>query len=121
LNEILLVDDDATIRFGCAHVLEREGYRVTQAETGRVALQLLRRKKFDILITDVIMPEMDGLELIRSVRAVDPDIRIIAMSGGSFRLDLDFLSFASAFGANASLMKPFASHQLLDLLPVRAG
>jgi DNA-binding response OmpR family regulator len=113
---VLLVDDDALLRSSYAEMLGDAGYHVTQAGTGRIALNMLRMIRFDILVTDVIMPDMDGLELIRAVRTFDADLRIIAISGGGTQFDYDYLPCADAFGADAGLLKPFAPDHLLDLI-----
>ncbi len=113
---ILLADDDDVTREVLADMLAEAGHHVVEASTGRVALDRLRRAHFDVLITDVIMPEMDGLELIRAVRLVDTNLRIIAMSAGGSQFGFDFLPYANAFGANGNILKPVQPDELLELI-----
>jgi CheY-like chemotaxis protein len=112
---VLLVDDDAVTRGRCAHALSVSGCKVVAMESGRSALTALRIERFDVLVTDLVMPGMDGHELIRAVRAFDPKLCIIAMSGRA-RRGLDLLPTANALGADAALEKPFAPIRLIDLV-----
>ena len=113
---VLLVDDDDVTREVLADILAEAGHHVVEAATGRVALDRLRRSRFDVLVTDVIMPEMDGLELIRAVRLVDTNLQIIAMSAGGSQFGFDFLPYANAFGANGMILKPVQPDELLELI-----
>ena len=111
---ILVVDDEPELRELIRITLEGAGHRVTVAPDGRKAGDVLRREKFDLLITDVLMPERDGIELIGEVRAKYPALRIVVMTAGG-RVDLeDYLLVARRLGAHAGLAKPFAGRQLLE-------
>ena len=101
MNSILLVDDDLDFRAMQRLVLERRGYAVKEATDGRAALAQLRQRKFDLVIMEIVMPEMEGIETIRRIREQDPDLAIIAVSGGSpyTRADLNLL-VARRMGAN---------------------
>ena len=118
---ILLVDDDDVARETLADMLAENGYHVVEAKTGRVAMDRLRRASFDLLITDLIMPEMDGLELIRAVRAQDTELPIIAMSAAGSQFGFDFLPYAKAFGANGMILKPVKLEELIKLIGLLAS
>ena len=113
MSQILVVDDDRVIRAMSVHLLESAGHRVAEAANGLEALRLLREVAFDILITDLFMPEMDGLELIQSVRTAGSKIRIIAMSGAGALVGTHFLDFAESLGADMVLRKPVVPAALL--------
>src|SRR5438309_1003290 len=109
---ILVIDDDALLRGAIRVVLESAGYEVIEAGDGDAGLRLHREPGADLVVVDLFMPERDGLEVIRAVRAEAPQAKIIAMSGGS-SLQLDLLDAATAFGASRALWKPFAPAMLL--------
>jgi len=109
---ILIIDDDALLRGAIRVVLESAGYDVIEAGDGSAALRLYREQGADLLLVDLFIPEPDGLEVIRAVRAEAPDAKIIAMSGGG-SLKLDLLAAAAAFGASRALWKPFVPSVLL--------
>jgi CheY-like chemotaxis protein len=113
---ILVVDDDAMLRGFIVELLTRRGYAVVEAENGRDALALLERRTFQVVITDIVMPDMEGLATIRQIRAtLGAATRIIAISGeGGDRTQ--YLRHAAVFGADATLEKPFAPPALLALL-----
>ncbi len=117
MPRILLVDDDQLVSTTLLMTLENQGHDVVVCNDGRAALERLQQDAaFDAMITDILMPDMDGLELIRAVRVLAPALRIIAMSGGGRRGNQDFLQFAEAFGADAALAKPFGGETLLATL-----
>jgi DNA-binding NtrC family response regulator len=104
---VLVVDDEPGVRALLRHVLEREGHAVIEAANGRRAMRALHGAPVDLVITDIIMPEQEGMETISEVRRLRPEIKIIAMSGGGRRLTMDFLPLASRMGADLTLEKPF--------------
>lgn len=112
---ILLVDDDNAIQTLIQFCLERAGHHVVCA-TGRApVLTLLSSGHFDLVITDVLMPDIDGTEVITAARIHQPDAAILAMSGGGSHLTADFcLKLAGSFGAGAPLLKPFHLEELMD-------
>src|SRR5438128_11074644 len=112
MARILVIDDDALLRGAIRVVLESAGYEVIEAGDGDAGLRLHREPGADLVVVDLFMPERDGLEVIRAVRAEAPQAKIIAMSGGS-SLQLDLLDAATAFGASRALWKPFAPAMLL--------
>jgi YesN/AraC family two-component response regulator len=110
---ILLIDDEEMIREVVRDMLETAGHEVIEAENGRHGLDQYRKHSIDVVITDILMPEKDGLETIQEVRVLDKDVRIIAMSGGGPSYNLDFLLIAKKLGATATLVKPFHQDALI--------
>ena len=106
---ILLIDDEESMRTLFTVALEQAGYRVMTAEHGKQGLNLLEQEKVKLLLVDIFMPEMDGLELIPLVRKAQPAIKMIAISG-----ELHYLNMAKHLGANDTLRKPFSVQELLD-------
>ena len=115
MTRVLVVDDTPDILGFIRAGLERAGYVVDLADNGREALARQREQACDVLITDIFMPEAEGLETIDRFRAEFPATRIIAMSGGRPRLQ-DYLGVARAIGADAALPKPFGIDELLRTL-----
>jgi CheY-like chemotaxis protein len=110
------VDDNEDMRQSMKRLLEHFGYEVRVAQDGRHALDLQRQAQSDVLISDIFMPDTDGLETIKQFREAFPATRIIAMSGGGASLEADYLSTASVIGADAILRKPFSKESLLQAL-----
>lgn len=113
MARILLVDDEPLLRDSLTIALQRAGHTVTVAQNGAAALKLLAGKTFDVIVTDILMPEMDGLEMIIRIRKDSGNVRIIAMSGGGRTRNMNMLEFATSFGADAVLAKPFLPKQLI--------
>jgi CheY-like chemotaxis protein len=114
-KRILLVDDDSAVRDSIAMVLEGADFLVDQAEQGTTGMQLLRAHEPDLVITDILMPQKEGIETIREIRSLLPHVPIIAISGSAEPL-ADYLKMAQTFGASAILAKPFDPTALLDLV-----
>ncbi len=112
MANILIVDDEVDIRIMLKKMLERENHDVSLAENGKVAVKLIEETQPDILITDLIMPEKEGIETILEVRKKYPDIKIIAISGGGRLEPTDYLKFAKTAGARYTLTKPFTHDEL---------
>ena len=113
MRKILIVDDEQLIREGLKIALEQEGYLVQIAEDGRDALKIMESYKPDVIVTDIIMPEKDGIELIINIRKTNKDMRIIAISGGGRISAKDHLRIASKLGADCIITKPFSAKELI--------
>lgn len=114
MKNILLVDDEASIRMMVRAVLSDEDYTFEEASNGTVALEMLEAKEYDLIITDVIMPDCDGIELVMQVRRKLPDIKVIVMSGGG-RVRADhYLNLAEKLGAARVFEKPFNTAELRE-------
>ncbi len=106
MKKILVVDDEEPMRNLLRDLLSGS-YEVSLAENGRKALTLLAGNTFDLLITDVMMPELDGVELVTNIRAKNIDLKIIAISGGDKTGVFDFLPIVKLLGADITFNKPF--------------
>ncbi|MBZ0325598.1 MAG: response regulator [Alphaproteobacteria bacterium] len=111
---VLLIDDEAMIRDVVRAHLEAVKFDVTEARDGREGVACYRKQRYDLVITDIIMPDQEGIATIRDIRAIDPEAKIIAMSGGGRRNNFEFLGYTEKLGAMASLEKPFTRQQLLE-------
>ena len=108
MSRILLIDDDEAFRTTLRLTLTQLGHNVSEACDGREGLQLHSVEPADVVFTDIIMPDREGIETIIALRRTQPDVRIIAMSGGG-RVDArDYLSMAKKLGARCVLEKPFS-------------
>jgi CheY-like chemotaxis protein len=110
---ILVVDDEEELRELIRHVLERAGHAVACARDGREASSVLTTRSFDVVVTDMLMPDQDGLELITELKSKYPAVKIVAMSGGGQIGSDQYLSMAKGFGADVLLRKPFTHQTLL--------
>ena len=114
MARILIIDDEDELRSMLRRMLEQAGHQVTEAVNGAEGIQLYEQDAHDLIITDIIMPEKEGVETIIALRRADPDLPIIAISGGG-RLDAtDFLTMTKKLGARRTLSKPFRRDQLLE-------
>lgn len=113
MKRVLVVDDDATVRDLLKVILEKEGYAVSVAADGKEAIRFVRGKPVDLIITDIIMPEQEGLKTIFDLRREYRKIKIIAISGGGQYGLKDYLEAAAAFGADRTIAKPFDRKELV--------
>lgn len=113
MAHILLIDDDAGVRRFMGTVLRRAGHEVTEATDGLKGLRALTGATVDLVITDLIMPEKEGLETIHELRQAGNRVRILAISGGFPGNPLNILDMAKRFGADDALGKPFAPDELI--------
>jgi DNA-binding response OmpR family regulator len=119
---ILVIDDEPPIRNMVGLTLNLQGHEVFQASDGKEGLRLFRETNPDLVLTDILMPEQDGLQTIREIQNTCPWAKIIAMSGGSRRWDLpDLLPVAEKLGAHALLYKPFGRAELLRAIDAAVG
>jgi len=121
MPRVLIVDDDPEYNASIKEFVESEGYNVTSCTNGRDALNMQKESPFDIIITDIIMPNVDGLEIIYQIRNNYPLTRIIAISGGGIFHTMDLLLMAKELGASMVLSKPFSPHLLkVQLLAMKS-
>jgi CheY-like chemotaxis protein len=113
---ILVVDDNEQIGEMLVELLQRHGFNVRVAHNGRRALAHLALQPADLVITDIFMPDCDGLELLRQLQQLKPRPRVVAMSGGKDTLMPDILKIARLMGAEGAIKKPFETAQLLQLV-----
>uniref|UniRef100_A0A7C3V505 Sigma-54-dependent Fis family transcriptional regulator n=1 Tax=Desulfobacca acetoxidans TaxID=60893 RepID=A0A7C3V505_9BACT len=112
-GQILVVDDDKTMRDACHQILTRQGYQVEQAANARQGLTLLERSSFDVVLLDLVMPDLDGLETLKKIKSVDNDCEVIIITGyGSIPTAVE----AMKAGAFHFLSKPFAPDDLRTII-----
>ena len=116
MAKILLIDDDEYIRMWTSIHLDKAGHQTTTAADCDPGINLASKIKFDLVITDIIMPDKEGLETIIELKKGNPDLPIIAMSGGCHISSDDILELALSLGANAVLRKPFDGCELIALV-----
>lgn len=114
MARILIIDDDSLVRVALVLMFEHEAYEVMEATNGREAIRIFREWQPDLVITDIIMPNMEGFETIRELRNTDAELKIIAISGGAPIGDPDILEIALEFGADAAFGKPFDRQEILS-------
>jgi DNA-binding response OmpR family regulator len=113
MHRILIIDDEPALRLTIRETLELAGYEVEEAQNGIEGLSLHRRWPFDLIITDIFMPEKGGLEVIKELRQESEFLPVLAISGGGVFNAEDALVAARNLGANQVLEKPFAIQQIL--------
>lgn len=114
MAHILVIDDEESVRLVIRQILTREAHTVVEAENGRTGIQAFYDEAPDLVITDIIMPEQEGIEVILEIKRANPSAKILAISGGGHWHDRDFcLRAAKQLGAEAALRKPFSRNQLL--------
>lgn len=116
MANILVIDDDAGVRRLLRIALERHGHKVLEARNGAEGVMLYRMAAADLVITDLFMPEQDGIETIQQLRADFPQCRLLAISGGASTGAEGPLTDAQLFGADATLAKPFTIDALDDVV-----
>jgi DNA-binding response OmpR family regulator len=113
---VLVIDDDEPMRRTVARMLRQAGHDVIEAGNGVEGIKLFRSDPRELVVTDIIMPDKEGIETIREIRAIAPEVRIIAMSGRAVTQQEHYLRVAEVLGADASLTKPFRVEELLSTL-----
>lgn len=114
--DILLVDDDTLYLSYMSGILESEGFTVHTAINGNEGLERYSQYEPNLIITDIVMPEKEGLEFIMDIRAKDKDIPIFAVTGAEVGLDGNYLKAAKRFGANVVLSKPHDPELLITTM-----
>ena len=118
---LLVIDDDPAFLDACCMLLQQEGFRVLRAGTGRQGLQVVAESDVSVVLTDILMPEVDGVEVIMDLRSRYPSIKVVAMSGGG-QLALDeCLEIPKALGVSGILRKPFTRRELVSAIEIAIG
>ena len=121
MNKILIIDDEHHILLMLKKMLERNGFEVDLAANGNEGLDLFKKSPSDLVITDIIMPEKEGLETIREMRRLRSDLKIIAMSGGGKVSADNYLEIAKIFGASKVMEKPFSQQEMVSAVKELLG
>lgn len=116
MAKILVIEDDASFRSVLVQMLTRAGYEVRQAGDGNQAVEVCSDFNPDLVLTDIIMPDKEGLETIQDLLTLNPNLKIIAMSGGGKFGPDSYLPLAQKLGAKASLQKPFMREELISTI-----
>jgi YesN/AraC family two-component response regulator len=116
MKKILIIDDEPYILLMLKKMLERAGYEVDLASNGREGMELFQKESADLVITDIIMPDREGLELIIEMKKKRPGLKIIAISGGGRISPDSYLECATHFGAEKVFQKPFRQKELISAI-----
>jgi CheY-like chemotaxis protein len=115
MARILLIDDNKLVQESLSEVLAAKGHEVSMADNGKEGLKLSQHQTFDLVITDLVMPEVEGIEVILNVLTAQPKLPIIAISGGGMYADSDvYLEDAKLLGAMLTLEKPIENDRLIE-------
>jgi len=114
MARILVIDDEPYILLMLKKMLERVGHKVEMAVNGAEGLEIFRKNPTDLIITDIVMPEKEGLETIRELKKEFPKLKIIAISGGGRIDSKEYLASAKLFGADRIFRKPFKQKEILE-------
>jgi CheY-like chemotaxis protein len=121
MARILVIDDQASVLDVLRKVLEAAGHRVGTARSGEEGLRLFREQPADLVLCDLFLPGVDGLEVIQELKGGWPHVPVVAISGGSCDGEWDVLPAAEALGADAALRKPFTVGALLGAVGALLG
>jgi CheY-like chemotaxis protein len=116
MAQILIIDDDGLFRSMLSATLVHLGHTVVEASNGAEGLKIFERTKPDLIITDLVMPEMEGFEVLMNFKKHDPRPKIMVMSGGVGGTNVDFLEIAKRLGASSVLAKPFSTDALIKAI-----
>ncbi len=114
MTRILIIEDDDLVRDYLAEVLQRADYQVHTAADGQAGVDLCRTQPMDLVITDILMPEKDGIETILDLRRDNPGLKVMAISGGGRSGPDSYLNSARLLGADLTMKKPFSNQELLS-------
>lgn len=114
MYRILVIDDEPFMKSMIIDLLKRAGYKAKGAENGEQGLKFLDAQRFDLIVTDIVMPEIQGTEMIEVIRTINKTIPIIAISGGARTGPEDYLETAGKLGANYTFQKPFQNAAFLE-------
>lgn len=113
-SRILIIEDDDQVRELLKKILQSEGYAVISAVNGAEGLKLYEQSSPELIITDLIMPEKEGIETIRELKKLNPEVKIIAMSGGGTIDAGQYLMMAQRLGVSKTFKKPFRRNEILE-------
>jgi CheY-like chemotaxis protein len=116
MARILIIDDDGLFRSMLGATLVHFGHTVVEAGNGAEGLKLFKRGEPDLIITDLVMPEMEGFEVLMNLKKLNPGAKVMVMSGGVRGPTVDFLEIANRLGASGVLAKPFSTDALLKAI-----
>ncbi len=111
LRQVLVVDDEAVIREGMRRILESDGYCVETSASGKTALEKMQERDFDVVITDLKMPGMDGIEVLKAIKILQPDVPVLMITGYA---TVDTAVEAMKYGAFDYIAKPFTLEQISE-------
>ena len=114
MKKILIIDDEAPVQKMLKRLLEKNDFSVIQADNGNEGIKKFKEHTPDLIITDLIMPEKEGLETIRELKKIEPNVKIIAISGGGLNDPKMYLDLAGKFGAVKTFSKPVDNDVLLS-------
>lgn len=119
---VMVVDDAKGVRESIRMALEAAGMAVVTCSDGREALRLLSDVEVDVIVTDIWMPSLDGLDLIKELRATRPAVRVFVMTGGGPRMSMESaISIADVWGAERAFVKPFDEQELVNAIQNRGS
>jgi YesN/AraC family two-component response regulator len=118
MGKILIIDDEPYILLMLKKMIEKIGYDVELASNGREGMDIFRNNGVDMVITDIIMPDKEGLEIILEMKQAQPDLKIIAISGGGRISPESYLECAMHFGASRVFQKPFKQKELVSAVKI---
>ena len=117
MARVLIIDDEQLLREMLQQMLDLEGYETFTAADGNEAIKVFNECNPDVVVTDIIMPEKEGLEIIQILRSKKPTIKILAISGGSYNINVsDILKMAKALGADQALSKPIRKKEFVQII-----
>ncbi|MFP4003826.1 MAG: response regulator [Alphaproteobacteria bacterium] len=118
---VLIVDDDEYIRDLWAEALSEEGFEVRAAPSGVQGVEIAKAERIDVIVTDILMPDKDGIETLLEIKSACPHTRILVVSGGGLLLSSSYVRVAEKLGADASLQKPVDLERFCNVVAELAG
>lgn len=116
MAEVMLIDDMEGVRFAIATMLKRAGHNVTAVESGFKAIELLKLKRYDVVVTDIVMEDGDGVDVVMFLDGLATRPRVVAMSGGDRELSPELALLLTSMKADATLTKPFEHTELTSTI-----
>jgi CheY-like chemotaxis protein len=116
MANVLIIDDDDDFRRMLVRMLTQAGYEVVEASNGEEGLKLYHKDQIDLVITDLFMPEKEGIETVIELKVINPEVLIIAISGGGADIKFNYLDQLKDLGVQRTFEKPFAKDELLSSL-----